>query len=327
MRHLTPTSGIIIRGIGFSGDGLICLCSIVGTSENFQDPPCVFEPGGTTFFSARDGAREDSRVLVSGVNETRFEDSAVAGLSTTTSSSFFGVKKFARALILLGFGGDGFFCFFGGGSPAGRRGFFSKAFAAFSSIRAIRCNRFSSGVSCSSPAFAFSVEVSPVFSLKAFAAAVGSPPTVGFVTVKTSEGTPEKVRLLALDPFLDRCRDFTLIVSIADRTERPFAIVSSVVSLCRASIKRPEPPRLGTAIVVPFWSFTPPSSVLPGVRALGSARSMAQYSSRSFFSSSFQPLTQSGLSRCFQRSLGLVTGVVGMASSAIVLWCAARWTL
>ena len=159
MRHLTPTSGIIIRGIGFSGDGLICLCSIVGTSENFQDPPCVFEPGGTTFFSARDGAREDSRVFVSGVNDTRFEDSAVAGRSTTTSSAFLtGVKKFVRALILLGFGGDGFFCFLGGGSPAGRRGFFSRAFAAFSSIRAIRCNRFSSGVSCSSPALAFSVE-------------------------------------------------------------------------------------------------------------------------------------------------------------------------
>ena len=103
----------MIRGIGFSGDGLTCLCSIVGTSENFQDPPCVFEPGGTTFFSARDGARDDSRVLVSGVNETRFEGvamlrSAVDGLTSSTSS-FFGVKKLFKAVILLGFGGDGFF--------------------------------------------------------------------------------------------------------------------------------------------------------------------------------------------------------------------------
>mgnify|MGYP001451175532 CR=1 FL=1 len=214
---------MMIRGIGFSGDGLICLCSIVGTSENFQDPPCVFEPGGTTFFSARDGAREDSRVLVSGVNETRFEDSAVVGRSTTTSSAFLtGVKKFARALILLGFGGDGFFCFFGGGSPAGLLGFFSRAFAAFSSIRAIRCNRFSSGVNCSSPALAFSVLVmSPVFSRNAFAAGVGSPPTVGLVTVNTSEGTPENVRRRCRDPALERCRDFTLMVSMADRTERP----------------------------------------------------------------------------------------------------------
>jgi len=317
---------MMIRGIGFSGEGLTCLCSIVGTSLNFQDPPCVFEPGGTTFFSARDGAREDSRVLVSGVNETRFEDSTVVGLSTTTSSSFFGVKKLFKAVILLGLGGDGFFCFFGGGSPAGRRGFFSRAFAAFSSIRAMRCNRFSSGVICSSPTLAFSVEVSPVFSRNAFAAGVGSPLTEGFVTVSTSEGTPEKVRLRALDPALERCRDFTLMVSMAERTERPFAIVSNVVSLCRASIKRPEPPRLGTAIVVPFWSFTPPSSVRPGVLALGSARSMAQYSSKSFFSSSFQPLTQSGFSLFFQRSLGLVTGVVGTASSAIV-GGAARWAL
>ena len=317
---------MMIRGIGFSGDGLICLCSIVGTSENFQDPPCVFEPGGTTFFSARDGAREDSRVLVSGVNDTRFDDSTVVGLSTTTSSSFLGVKKLFKAVILLGFGGDGFFCFFGGGSPAGLRGFFSRAFAAYSSIRAMRCNRFSSGVNCSSPTFAFSVEVRPVFSLNAFAAGVGLPPTVGLVTVNTSEGTPEKVRLLALDPALERCRDFTLMVSMADRTLWPFAIVSNVVSLCRASINLPLPPLLGTAIVVPFWSFTPPSSVLPGVLALGSARSIAQYSSKSFFSSSFQPLTQSGLSRCFQRSLGFVTGVVGIASSAIV-GGAARWAL
>ena len=323
---------MMIRGIGFSGDGLICLCSIVGTSENFQDPPCVFEPGGTTFFSARDGALEDSRVFVSGVNDTRFEGvamfrSAVDGLSTTGSSSFLGVKNALTAAILLGLGGEGFFCFFGGGSPAGRRGFFSRAFAAFSSIRAMRCNRFSSGVSCSSPAFAFSVLVmSPVFSRNAFAAGVGSPPTVGLVTVNTSEGTPEKVRLLALEPARDRCLDFTLMVSIADRTLLPFAIVKRVVSVCRASIKRPEPPRLGTAIVVPFWSFTPPSSVLPGVLARGSARSIAQYSSKSFFSSSFQPLTQSGLSRCFQRSLGFVTGVVGIASSAI-LDGAARWAL
>ena len=290
----------------------------------------MFEPGGTTFFSARDGAREDSRVLVSGVKETLFEGvamfrSAVVGL-TTTSSSFFGVKKLFKAVILLGLGGDGFFCFFGGGSPAGRRGFFSRAFAAFSSIRAIRCNRFSSGVNCSSPALAFSVEVRPVFSLNAFAAGVGSPLTVGLVTVNTSEGTPEKVRLLALDPALERCRDFTLMVSMAERTERPFAIVNRVVSLCRASMNRPLPPRRGTAIVVPFWSLTPPSSVLPGVRARGSARSIAQYSSKSFFSSSFQPLTQSGFSLLFQRSLGFVTGVVGSASSAIV-GGAARWAL